>query len=251
VLTVTDGGGRQVARAEATPEGDVATGELPTGHYTAIVTAAGYSPTARTALVTGSGAELGPVVLDRAGDVDLPPPGAWTIDPAHSSITVVAQHLGISSVRGRFTEFSGLVEVHEPVERSAVHAVIRTASIDTGNELRDTHLRSPDFLDVERFPTIAFTGRGVRRRGSEWVLAGELDLHGVVRAVELDLRYGGCTRDTWGGTRAAFQAGTTLRRSDFAMDYNAVVSAGIAAIGTTLQVVLDVQTVRGDALPGA
>jgi polyisoprenoid-binding protein YceI len=252
VLTITDLGGQQVARVDADDAGLVATQPLPAGSYTAILTAAGYTPTARTAVVTSSGAAaLGVVVLDRMGGVELPPPGIWTIDPAHSSVSVTAQHLGVSSVRGRFTEFGGMIEVAEPVERSTVHAVIQAGSIDTSNKMRDDHLRSPDFLDVDRYPTITFVTRGLTPRGSKWVLTGDLELHGVSRTVDLDLEYRGTAPDPWGGTRAAFHATTTLRRGDFAIDYNAVVRAGIAAIGTTLQVEIDVQAVQGDSLPEA
>ena len=251
VLTVTDPAGRQVARVAADEDGVVATDPLPAGAYTAILTAAGYTPVARTALVAGSGAaELGAVVLDRAGGVDLPPPGPWTIDPAHSTIGVTAQHLGLSSVSGRFTEFGGLIQVGEPAERSSVHAVIRAASIDTANKLRDDHLRSPDFLDVDRHPTITFTSTAVTPSGAgSWALRGDLELHGVTREVVLDLRYGGTGPDPWGGTRAAFHASTELRRADFAMNYNAIVRAGILAVGATLRVTLDVQAVQGEALP--
>ncbi|MCL6668306.1 YceI family protein [Streptomyces panaciradicis] len=253
VVTVTDMTGTQVLRAEADAEGAVrdATALTP-GPYVVIVTAVGYAPTASTAIVTASGrAELGPVTLARQGGTELPPPGPWTVDPAHSSVAAVAQHLGISSVRGRFTDFTARIEIApDEVEKSSVEAVIRAASIDTGNGMRDDHLRSPDFLDVERFPEITYRSTGLTAAGSDrWTVHGELTLHGVVRPVELDLAYLGTGADPWGGTRAAFRATTELRREDFAMNYNQVVQAGIAAIGTTLKVELDVQAVQGESLP--
>ena len=97
-------------------------------------------------------------MLARQGGVELPPPGAWTIDPAHSKVAAAAQHLGISSVHGRFTEFRGRIEIGATAETSRVVAEINAASIDTGNGMRDDHLRSADFLDVERIrrsPTAA------------------------------------------------------------------------------------------------
>ncbi|ALV34782.1 YceI family protein [Streptomyces sp. CdTB01] len=253
VVTVTDMTGTQVLRAEADAEGAVrdATALTP-GPYVVIVTAVGYAPTASTAIVTASGrAELGSVTLARQGGTELPPPGPWTVDPAHSSVAAVAQHLGISSVRGRFTDFSARIEIApDEVEKSSVEAVIRAASIDTGNGMRDDHLRSPDFLDVERFPEITYRSTGLTAAGSDrWTVHGELTLHGVVRPVDLDLAYLGTGADPWGGTRAAFRATTELRREDFAMNYNQVVQAGIAAIGTTLKVELDVQAVQGESLP--
>ncbi|MBQ0915314.1 YceI family protein [Streptomyces sp. RM99] len=255
VVTVTDMTGTQVLRAEADTEGTVRdTTALAPGAYTVIVTAVGYAPAASSAIVTASGrAEVGTVTLARQGGTELPPPGPWTIDPAHSSVAAVAQHLGISSVHGRFTDFAGMVEIApDDVTKSRVEAVIRAASIDTGNGMRDTHLRSADFLDTERFPEITYRSTGVTEAGPDrWTVHGELGLHGVVRAVDLDLSYLGTGADPWGGTRAAFRATTELRREDFAMNYNQVLQAGIAAIGTTLRVELDIQAVQGESLPAA
>ncbi|KOT94015.1 MULTISPECIES: YceI family protein [Streptomyces] len=253
VVTVTDMTGVQVLRAEADTEGAVRdTTALTPGAYTVIVTAVGYAPAASSAIVTASGrAEVGTVTLSRQGGTELPPPGPWTVDPAHSSVAAVAQHLGISSVRGRFTDFAATVEIApDDVTKSRVEAVIKAASIDTGNGMRDTHLRSADFLDVERFPEITYRSTGVSEAGPDrWTVHGELGLHGVVREVDLDLAYLGTGADPWGGTRAAFRATTELHREDFAMNYNQVVQAGIAAIGTTLRVELDVQAVQGESLP--
>ncbi|MEE1763001.1 YceI family protein [Streptomyces sp. SP18BB07] len=251
VVTVTDMAGTQVLRAEADAEGGVHDPTpLAPGAYTVIVTAVGYTPVASSALVTASRrAEIGTVTLARLGGTELPPPGLWTVDPAHSSVAAVAQHLGISSVHGRFTDFSASVEIAPTPDegtKSRVEAAIRAASIDTGNATRDQHLRSPDFLDVERHPEITYVSTGLTPVGPDrWTVHGELGMRGVVRPVDLDLAYLGTGADPWGGTRAAFRATAELRREDFAMNYNQVVQAGIAAIGTTLRVELDVQAVQG------
>ncbi|MGA5420974.1 YceI family protein [Streptomyces lavendulocolor] len=252
VVTVTDMTGAQVLRAEADTGGAVvADTPLAPGPYTVIVTAVGYAPAASTALVTASGrAEVGTVVLARAGGVELPPPGVWTLDPAHSSVGAVAQHLGISSVHGRFTDFGGRIEISPDLAASRVDAVLAAGSIDTGNALRDEHLRSPDFLDVDAHPEITYRSHGLTPAGPDrWTVHGALSLRGVVRDVDLDLTYLGTGPDPWGGVRAAFRATARLHREDFAMNYNQVVQAGISAIGTTLRVELDVQAVQGDALP--
>ncbi|MGW0771673.1 YceI family protein [Streptomyces sp. NPDC002676] len=255
VVTVTDTTGAQVLRAEADTQGAVRDAtELAPGAYTVIVTAVGYAPAAAGAIVTAGGrAEIGTVTLARQGGTELPPPGPWTIDPAHSSVAAVAQHLGISSVRGRFTEFGGTIEIApDDIAKSHVEAAIRAASIDTGNGMRDTHLRSADFLDVETHPEITYRSTGLTPAGPDrWTVHGELSLHGIVRPVDLDLAHLGTGADPWGGTRAAFRATAELHREDFAMNYNQVVQAGIAAIGTTLKVELDVQAVQGDRLPTA
>lgn len=252
VLTVTDMAGQQVTRQPADADGQLATDPLPAGTYTAVITAAGFAPVARTAVITPSGAaSLGVVPLARAGGAAaLPAEGTWTIDPAHSAVTVAARHLGFASVRGRFTEFGGTIRVARPAERSTVTAVIEAASIDTGNQLRDEHLRGLDFLGVDQHPKIEYRGTSVTPAGGErWRLDGELSLNGVTRPVALDLTFLGAAEDPWGGTRIAFHAVTDLRRDDFAISYNQVVRAGIAAVGATLRVEIDVEAVWGDELP--
>jgi polyisoprenoid-binding protein YceI len=251
VLTVTDMTGTQVARQQAGADGHVCAPALAKGMYTAIVTAAGYDPVARTAMVSAGGAaELDNVIMARTGGSELPPAGVWTIDPVHSAINVRVRHLGFASIRGRFAEFSGKIEVADPPTESLVQARIEAASIDTSNTMRDGHLCSVDFLDVDHFPAIEFTGSGMRATGpDQWTLLGELTLKGISKHIELDLHYTGTGNDPWGGQRAAFQATTDLRREDFNITYNQILNAGISAIGATLHIELDIEAVQGDQLP--
>ncbi|GAA1307394.1 hypothetical protein Psi02_46210 [Planotetraspora silvatica] len=253
VVTVTDMSGHQVVRAEADDDGAVLTGPLAAGVYTVVVTAVGYSPIASTAIATASGtAELGTLVLTRQGGVELPPPGVWTIDPAHSKVAATAQHLGLSSVQGRFADFSGRIDIGPSADTSSVVAEIDAASINTGNGTRDDHLRSADFLDVGPHPTISYRSTGLSPAGPDrWTLHGVLNMSGITRPVDLDLSYLGTSPDPWGGLRAAFRAVTELRREDFAMNYNQVVQAGISLIGATLKVELDIQAVQGELQPQA
>ncbi|WP_433870639.1 YceI family protein [Saccharopolyspora sp. CA-218241] len=248
VLTVIDGSGTQVARVQGDGQGSVVASGLRPAAYTAIVTAMGYEPVARTTLVhEGGAAALGEVELRRAGGADLPAPGTWRIDAAHSSIRATARHLGISSIHGRFDEFEGEVLIGNPVESSSVSVRIAADSIDTGNRQRDDHLRTADFLDVARYPAIEFRSTGLRPRGEDrWDLAGELTLCGVTRRVVLDTRFAGVGPDPWGGTRASATATTRLHREDFAISFNQSLKTGIAAIGTTLKVEIDIQAVRED-----
>ncbi len=251
VLTVTDLTGSQAARAEGDDEGQLAAGPLAPGTYTAIVMAPGYAPAARTAVVTASGATLGTVSLDRAAGAALPPPGHWTIDPAHSSIQITARHMGLASVTGHFGEFSGSFEIAEPVDRSVVQAQLKAASIDTGSNMRDDHLRSPDFLDVESHPLIVYTGTGVAAEGDDrWTVNGELTLRGTTRPVPLDLTYLGTGPDPWGGQRAAFRATAELHRQDFAMDWNQSLATGALLVGWVLRITLDIEAVRGELPAG-
>jgi len=252
VLTVTDLAGSQLARVEVDAQGAAATAPLPPGVHTAVLTAGGYLPTARMAQISGDGSgTLGDIALEpEPVAVELPAAGAWTIDPVHSSVAATARHLGISSVRADFRELGGRIDVGSPVEDSSVRAEIKASSVDTGISMRDDHLRSADFLDVEAYPLIEFVSTGIRRQeGDSWVVTGELTLHGRSRPVELDLRYGGYEQDLWGSERAAFHAETQLDRSDFAISYNALVRAGVAAVSSSLHIELDIQAVRGESLP--
>jgi polyisoprenoid-binding protein YceI len=253
IITVTDTSGSQVLRAEADADGMVVTAPLAPGVYTVVVTAVGYAPIASTAIATTSGtAELGALVLARQGGVELPPPGTWTIDPAHSKVAATAQHLGLSSVQGRFAVFSGRIDVGVSAETSSVAAEITASSINTGNNLRDEHLRSADFLNVASHPVISYRSIGLSVAGPDrWTLYGVLTMSGITRSVDLDLTYLGTSPDPWGGLRAAFRAVTELRREDFAMNYNQVVQAGISLIGATLKVELDIQAVQGELPPQA
>ncbi len=251
VLTVADMTGRQVSRAEADADGEARSTPLPTGRYTAIVTAIGYTPSASTAMIGTTGpAELGTVTLARQGGQGLPPPGPWTIDPVHSGIRVTIRHLGLSSIHGRFSEFGGRIQVAPHVEHSSVEAEIKAATVDTANSARDEHLRSEDFLEVERYPLIRYEGTRLVPSGADhWTVHGMLTLKDVHRPVDLSLSYLGTGPDPWGGTRAAFRATTELKREDFAMAYNQTLPAGIGALGATLRVELDIQAVRGERLP--
>jgi polyisoprenoid-binding protein YceI len=249
VITVTDLTGQQAARADSDDDGVAATGALAPGTYTAIVMAPGYEPAARTVVVPASGsATLGTLTLNRAaGSVELPPAGKWTVDPVHSAVTVSARHLGMASVSATIDDFSATVEIAEPVETSTVRAVLRTESINTGNKMRDDHLRSPDFFDVAKFPEITYEGTSVTPVGGDrWTVHGTLSLHGVSREVDLDLAYLGTSPDPWGGYRAAFRATTELNRKDFRVVWQEILPTGAAMIGWVVQVTLDIEAVQGD-----
>jgi polyisoprenoid-binding protein YceI len=244
-VTVLGPDGQQAGRGSADADGRFAVSVAVGGTATVIVAAPGHTPTARTVLVGATGADLGTLTLTRPGDSTTPPPGRWTIDPAHSSIGITAQHLGLSRVRGRFRSFAGELGVAEPAERSWCEARIEAASIDTDNDQRDAHLRSRDFLDVERFPLLTYRGTGIEPTGPRrWTVHGRLELAGTTREVPLDLRYVGSGADPWGGLRAAFTAAARLDRADFRMNWNQAVEVGIALVGTHLQVELDIQAVR-------
>src|SRR3954454_4101136 len=156
-------------------------------------------------------------------------------------------HLGLSKIHGRFHSFSGELVITDPPERSGCEATIDAASIDTGNEQRDAHLRSADFLDVDRYPTIGYRGTAVEPAGpGRWTVHGALDLAGTTREVPLELRYGGTRPDPWGGVRAGFTAAARLNREDFRMNWNQAVELGLSLVGAHLLVELDIQAVLAE-----
>src|SRR5689334_18723041 len=129
----------------------------------------------------------------------------YQIDTAHSTIDFSIRHLMIAKVRGRFTEFAGTLELDEAnLSRSTVKAEIKAGSITTANDQRDTHLRSPDFFDVERFPHLTFESKRIEQRGDELVLTGALTIRDVTQDVSLLVENLGTTADPWGNQRVAF-----------------------------------------------
>jgi polyisoprenoid-binding protein YceI len=243
-VTLVGPDGRQLGRATVDAEGRFAVPVPAPGPATVIVASPGSTPLARSASVSGHGLDLGVLTLARPGDTGVPRTGRWTIDPAHSTVGVTAQHLALSKVHGRFRGFSGELVIADPLEHSTCTARIDAASIDTGNTQRDEHLRSPDFLDVADHPVIGYRGSGVVPTGpGRWTVHGQLDLAGTVREVPLALRYGGTRPDPWGGVRAGFTATARLNREDFRMNWNQAVELGLSLVGTRLEVELDIQAV--------
>ena len=168
----------------------------------------------------------------------------YKIDKAHSEATFQVRHL-VTKIRGRFTEFEGAIEYNEGnPEQSSVNFTIRAASIDTAEPDRDTHLRSADFFDVDKFPTIDFHSKRITRRdGDEFDVVGDLTIHGITKELVLPVAHMGKATDPWGGQRVGFEAETTLNRKDFALNWNAVLEAGGFLVGDEVKVSIDVQAV--------
>lgn len=243
-VTVLGTDGRQLARAGAGDDGHFALDQLVAGSATLLVAAPAHAPKALSVQVPASTPWLlGDLRLARQSGSDLPAPGVYVIDTAHSSISARAHHLGLATVTGRFTDFAGAITVDRDVSRSRVDVEIIAASIETGNAQRDTHLRSADFLDVARRPTLRFDAGRVERTVDGWTLPGRLTLVDTTRPVTLQLRYLGTGPDPWGGTRAAFSAATELHRQDFQLNWNQAVGVGVAVFGTTLRITIDIEAV--------
>ncbi|GGS04509.1 hypothetical protein GCM10010269_49320 [Streptomyces humidus] len=244
-FAVSDASGRKVVSGGTDPFGAFMT-TVPAGEYRLAVSAEGYTPYRATATVGENAlASLGDVTLQVARPPELPAPGDWEIEPTHSSIGFTARHIGLARIRGRFNSFAGAVRIAERMEQSAMHVVIAAESIDTNVRMRDDHLRSADFLDVERFPTLEFySERFVHKGGSRWAVTGALSLHGVTRTVTLETEYLGLGNGMNGEVRAACRARAELRRDDFTVSWQTMLARGIAVVGPSITVELDVQIVQ-------
>ncbi|MEU7069347.1 YceI family protein [Streptomyces narbonensis] len=247
-FVLSDSAGRKVLGGETDPYG-TALATVPAGEYRLAVTAEGYTPYHGSTVVTEGGhTGVGDVLLQIAPQPQLPEPGDWEIDPTHSQIGFTARHIGLARIHGRFNSFAGAVRIADRMEQSAMHVVIDAASIDTGVQMRDDHLRSGDFLDVGAYPTLEFySERFVHRGGSRWAVTGALTLHGVSRTVTLDTRYLGIGSGLEGETRGACRATTELHREDFTLTWQTLLARGIAAVGSSISIDLDIQVVRKNA----
>ena len=171
--------------------------------------------------------------------------GTWAIDPVHSEVSFVVRHMMVSKVRGRFDKFEGtLVTAADPLA-SSVTAKVDLSSINTGQEQRDAHIRSADFFEVEKYPTMTFTSTGIKQAEEGFILEGDLTLKGVTRAVAFDLEVNGFGPDAYGGTRVGFSAITQINRKDFGVDFNGPIPGvpGGAVVSDAITVNLEVEGV--------
>jgi polyisoprenoid-binding protein YceI len=169
--------------------------------------------------------------------------GTWKADPVHSEIAFSVRHLMISKVRGRFTSYDVTIVTSEDPLASSVTATIDLTSIDTGNEQRDNHLRSADYLEVEKYPTMTYRSTAMRRADDSWVVDGELTLHGVTRHVPLAVEMNGFGPDPWGGQRAGFSATAQINRRDFGIDLTVPLDGGGVGVGDKVSISLEIQAV--------
>ena len=170
----------------------------------------------------------------------------WTLDPSHTLVEFAAKHMLFTTVKGRFTDVQGTIEI-DPADlsHSSVQVEIDAKTITTGDAQRDGHLRSADFFDVEQYPTITFASRRVEPIGSERArVVGDLTIHGVGREVVLAAELQGEGKNPWGKTVAGFSATTTINRKDFGLNWNVALETGGWLVGDTIKVALEVQAVQ-------
>jgi polyisoprenoid-binding protein YceI len=243
-VTALGAAGNQVGRGVTDAAGTFDVRLSAGGPLTLVASGAGQRPYAKAMHAVAGRTDAGHIVLGDTGSSDRPPPGIWDIDPAHTIVKATARHLGLTHVEGRFVGVAGRIEVGQSMPESSVSATLVAASLTTGNGDRDAHLKSPDFLDVERFPELRFESSAVRPGpAGRWLVDGQLTIRDIARAVTLELSYAGSGPDPWGGTRSAFTATTQLNRRDYEMDWNMGVPGGALLVGPTLRVDLEVQAI--------
>jgi polyisoprenoid-binding protein YceI len=183
--------------------------------------------------------------VKQAEGLTLPEPGVFDIDVSHSHVGFVVRHMMVSKVKGRFTGFEGKISVAEKPQDSTVEVTIDATTIDTHDAGRDGHLRSPDFLDVENFPTLSFRSTAVVPTGEGlFDLEGELTLHGVTKPFTLAVEQEGIVIDPYGNERIGFSGSADLNREDYGITFNMALEAGGVVVGKTIKLEIEIEAIR-------
>ncbi len=169
----------------------------------------------------------------------------YNFDKVHTEASFQVRHM-LTKVRGRFADFAGTIKLDAAKpEASSVEFVIKTASVNTGEEKRDTHLKSPDFFDVEKFPELTFKSSAIKATGKDkYDVTGTLTIHGVSKQVTLPVSFLGYVKTPWGDERAGFETGITLNRSDYGLVWNKALEAGGVLVGEQVEVAVNIEAVK-------
>lgn len=177
--------------------------------------------------------------------VTLPAAGTYVLDPTHTRIGFVARHLMVTKVRGSFAEFEGSITVGDDAKTSTAEATMKAVSIETGVADRDNHLRSGDFLEAEKYPTVSFrNARVLSQKGTEFKVAGDLTIKDVTREVVLDVELDGVAKDPWGNEKLAVTASTEIDREDFGMTWNVALETGGVLVSKKIKIEIEAQAAR-------
>jgi polyisoprenoid-binding protein YceI len=170
---------------------------------------------------------------------------AWKLDPTHSTVEFSAKHLMITTVKGRIVDVEGTIYTNEKdPKNSSVEATLKATSIDTRTDQRDQHLRSADFLNVEKYPEIKFRSTRIEGGREEFKLTGDLTIRDVTREITLNVRFEGQAKDPWGGERVGFSATGKIDRRDFGLTWNQALETGGVVVGNEIKIELEVQAVK-------
>ncbi|MGB2991413.1 MAG: YceI family protein [Paenisporosarcina sp.] len=166
----------------------------------------------------------------------------WNVDAAHSSIGFSVKHMMVSKVRGSFGDFGAEVEANETDLTAAnIAFTIKVASINTGNEDRDNHLRSADFFDVEQYPEIKFVANNITKKDDDYEIAGDITIKDVTKPIVFEAEYGGKGTNPWGQEVVAFSAETKLNREDFGLTWNQALETGGVLVGKDIKITIDLE----------
>ncbi|MDZ7316999.1 MAG: YceI family protein [candidate division KSB1 bacterium] len=169
----------------------------------------------------------------------------WTVDASHTEIGFSVKHMVISKVNGKFTDYSGEILLDpQNIEGARVKGVIKAASINTGNEARDNHLRSADFFDVEKYPEILFETVSIKKEGGRYKVVGNLTMHGVTKPIELFATLAGPIKDPWGNERLGVEATGVLNRTEWGLTWDKVMETGGLVVGHEVELKLAAELVR-------
>jgi polyisoprenoid-binding protein YceI len=169
--------------------------------------------------------------------------GEWEVDAAHSYVGFIIKHMMVSKVRGHFTVVGGRVTTEADPLKSTVSAFVDATSIDTGNLMRDEHVRSADFFDAENHPQFSFVSTAIEPDGDGFQLVGDLTIRGITKSVSFDMETPEFGPDAFGGTRAGFAATLQVNRTDFGVNYNGPIPGGGMALAEKVDIILDIQAV--------
>jgi polyisoprenoid-binding protein YceI len=173
------------------------------------------------------------------------PTGTWNIDPAHSSVEFQVQHLGIATVKGHFNQFEGALEVGPDGIPTTARGSVKVETVDTREEQRDAHLRSPDFFDAENHPELTFVATAIERVDEEtFKVTGDLTIHGVTREETFDAELQGVEQDPWGNERFAVEVTGQIKRSDYGMTFNQALGSGNMLVSDKVKIGLDLSAVK-------
>jgi len=183
---------------------------------------------------------------------EIPVAGTYGIDPSHTSVEFVGRHLMITKVRGRFPDVSGTITIDDDPALSHVEVVLEVATVDTGNADRDNHLRSADFFDAERYPTITFRSTNVKEGpAGTWNVTGDLTVREITRPVTLEVDFDGASVSPLGDERIAFSAATEVDREAWGITWNVALETGGVLVGKKVRIELNVQAVAGPGVSDA
>jgi polyisoprenoid-binding protein YceI len=170
----------------------------------------------------------------------------WVIDPSHSEIEFKVRHLMITNVTGSFTSFSSEVETDaDDFTTARISFTAPIASISTGNEQRDGHLKTADFFELEKYPDLKFTANGLKKKGEgEYELEGDLTIKDVTKRIKLNVEAGGVAKDPWGQTKAGFSVTGKINRKDFGLNWSAVTEAGGVVVSDEVRIQAEVQYIK-------